>query len=125
MKYDVLRILAKTYHEMGQQNLVKPTLEQIPEIYFSKLELEANLLDGEDAMRAARMQANLSRDDLLEMLSRMSELYRNSGDTVKAEEYAALTKQVYALFVDRADDLGYNAHEQKWLKETIWRHLGE
>lgn len=125
VKYDVLRILAETYHEMGQQNLVKPTLEQIPEIYFSKLELAANLLDGEDAMRAARMQAYLSRDDLLEMLSRMSELYRKSGDTVKAEEYATLTKQVYALFVDKDDDLGYNAHEQKWLKETIWRRLGE
>lgn len=125
VKYDVLRILAETYHEMGQQNLVKPTLEQIPEIYFSKLELAAKLLDGEDAMRAARMQAGLSRDDLLEMLSRMSELYRNNGDTGKAEEYATLTKQVYKLFEDRTDYLGYNAHEQKWLKETIWQRLGE
>lgn len=54
VKYDVLRILAETYHEMGQQNLVKPTLEQIPEIYFTKLELAAKLLDGEDALIAAR-----------------------------------------------------------------------
>ncbi len=30
VKYDVLRILAETYHDMGQQNLVKPTLERIP-----------------------------------------------------------------------------------------------
>ena len=39
VKYDVLRILVSTYHDMGQQALVKPTLEQIPELYFSKLEL--------------------------------------------------------------------------------------
>lgn len=123
VKYDVLRILAETYHEMGQQNLVKPTLEQIPEIYFSKLELAAKLLEGEDAMQAAKMQAGLSRDDLLDMLSRLSELYRKQEENEKAAEYAALTKQVYALFEDKGDDLGFNAHEQTWLKETIWARI--
>lgn len=39
VKYDALRILAETYHETGQQALVEPTLEAIPEIYFTKLEL--------------------------------------------------------------------------------------
>jgi len=125
VKYDVLRILAETYHEMGQQALVKPTLEQIPEIYFSKLKLSAKLLTGEDAMNAAQMQAVQSRDDLLDMLSRTSELYQNSGDTVKAKKYALLTKQLYGLFADNDDFLGYNAHEQKWLEEEIWQRLGE
>ena len=125
VKYDVLRILAETYHEMGQQALVKPTLEQIPEIYFSKLELSAKLLTGVDAMNAAQMQAVQSRDDLLDMLSRTSELYQNSGDTVKAKKYALLTKQLYGLFADNDDFLGYNAHEQKWLDEEIWQRLGE
>ena len=83
VKYDVLRILAETYHEMGQQDLVKPTLEHIPEIYFSKLELAAKLLESEDAMQAAKTQAGLSRDDLLDMLSRLSQLYRQQGDAKK------------------------------------------
>lgn len=93
VKYDALRILAETYHESGQQALVKPTLEQIPEIYFIKLELCAKLLDSDEAIQAASTHAGLCRDDLLDMLSRMSQLYRQRGDTEKADEYATLTKQ--------------------------------
>lgn len=123
VKYDVLRILAETYHEMGQQNLVKPTLEQIPEIYFSKLELAAKLLDGKDAMEAATEQARLSRDDLLDMLSRMSQLYRDVGENDISEEFADLTKKVYAIFEGRIDDLGYHNREPIWLEKTIWPRL--
>ena len=123
VKYDVLRILAETYHEMGQQALVKPTLEQIPEIYFSKLELAAKLLEGEDAMTAARQQAGLSRDDLMDMLSRMSQLYRQQGDSARAKEFADLTRSVYALFEGRGDDLGYTGRVPVWLEESIWPRL--
>lgn len=124
VKYDALRILAETYHAMGQQALVKPTLEQIPEIYFSKVELAAKLLEGEEAMEAARMQAYLSRDDLLDMLSRMAQLCREAGDKARSEEYAELTRKVYDLFEGRDDDLGYDqGREREWLKETIWPRL--
>ena len=124
VKYDVLRILAETYHAMGEQALVKPTLEQIPEIYFSKVELAAKLLEGKDALEASMLQALLSRDDLLDMLSRAAELYHELGEEEKAEDYAALTKKVYALFEGRTDMLDYNrGREQDWLKETIWPRL--
>ena len=126
VKYDVLRILAETYHEMGQQALVKPTLEQIPEIYFSKLELAAKLLKGKEAMEAARMQAYLSRDDLLDMLSRTCQLCRDMGESDRAKEYAELTRKVYDLFEGRDDDLGYDqGREREWLKETVWPRLEE
>lgn len=125
VKYDVLRILAETYHDMGQQALVKPTLEQIPELYFSKLELAAKLLEGEDAMDAAMMQGCLSRDDLLDMLSRTSQLHRLNGDDEKAEEFADLTRKVYAIFEGRSDSFGYNqGRQQAWLSETLWPRLG-
>jgi len=124
VKYDVLRILAMTYHEMGQQALVKPTLEKIPEIYFSKLELAAKYLEGEEALNAAATQAMISRDDLLEMLSRMSQLYSELGDTEKAAEYADLTKNIYALFVDRTDHFNYHhGRQQEWLNESVWPRL--
>jgi len=125
VKYDVLRILATTYHEMGQQALTKQTLEQIPEIYFSKLELAAKLLNGQEALEAARMQAMLSRDDLLDMLSRMSELYRLEGNPELAEEYADLTRKFYHLFLGRSDCFGYDqGRQQEWLAESIWPRLG-
>ena len=124
VKYDVLRILAETYHSMGEQALVKPTLEQIPEIYFSKVELAAKLLEGTEALEAAIMQAVLSRDDLLDMLSRMAQLYYEKGEKEKAKEYADLTRDVYDLFDGRTDALPYNqGREQDWLKETIWPRL--
>jgi len=124
VKYDVLRILAETYHAMGQQALVKPTLEQIPEIYFSKLELAAELLEGEDALDAAMQQAGLSRDDLLNMLSLLSKLYREQGREDAAADYANLTRQVYALFEGRSDELSYDlGRRQIWLNEDIWPRL--
>lgn len=124
VKYDVLRILAETYHAMGEQALVKPTLEQIPEIYFSKVELAAKLLEGEEALKAAVLQAVLSRDDLLDMLSRTAQLYHEKGEDGKAADYADLTKKVYALFEGRTDALDDNwGREQDWLKETIWPRL--
>ena len=124
VKYDVLRILAETYHAMDQQALVKPTLDRIPELYFSKLELAAKLLNGEEAMDAATRHACLSRDDLLDMLSRISQLYRLEDKLDKAEEFADLTRKVYALFEGREDFLDYSyGREKEWLKETIWPRL--
>ena len=124
VKYDVLRILAETYHAMGQQALVKPTLERIPEIYFSKLELDAKLLEGEDALDAAMQQAGLSRDDLLDMLSRLSQLYREKGNMAAAGDYADLCRKVYALFEGRKDELRYDlGRRQVWMDEDIWPRL--
>ena len=123
VKYDVLRILAETYHEMGQQNMVQPTLEQIPEIYFTKLELAANLLDGNDAMEAAKKYAPICRDDLLDMLSRISQLYHLQGNDDMAAEFAELTRKLYDLFEGRTDSLGYTGREPIWLQESIWPRL--
>ena len=124
VKYDVLRILAQTYRAMGQQALVKPTLEQIPELYFTKLELAAEYLDGEEAIDAAMKHARICRDDLLAMLSRLSQLYRQTGKAKEAEEYAAFTRQVYAFFEGREDFLDYTGvRTQEWLEEDIWPRL--
>ena len=125
VKYDVLRILAETYHEIGEPALVKSTLELIPEIYFSKLELAANLLEGKDAMDAARLHASICRDDLIDMLSRMSQLCRQQGENRKAAEMSELTKAVYALFENRTDSLAFKGREPAWLNETIWPRLAE
>ena len=68
VKYDACRILAACYKENGQVDLIEPTLEMIPEIYFSKLELMASLLDGEESYEAAQKQKNISAEDLIDML---------------------------------------------------------
>lgn len=123
VKYDVLRILAETYHDMGYQALVKPTLEQIPEIYFTKLELAAVLLEGKDALRAAVSQAGMWACDMLDMLTRAAQVSRQLGEEDKAEDYGQLARAVYALFDGREDQLGYNDHARQWMAEEVWPRL--
>jgi len=124
VKYDAYRILARTYQEMGEMELCRQTLEMIPEIYFTKLEWMARLLDGEEALDAATRQAELDRDDLLEMLSRMAELCRAGGDVTRAEDYTQLTRQVYAVFEGRSDGFSYEKGMRKeWLQDEIWPRL--
>lgn len=124
VKYDACRILAEAYHDMGEKELCRQTLEMIPEIYFSKLELVANFLDGQDAMKAADLHACICRDDLLDMLSRLSQLHRAAGDEDKAADHERLTRQVYAIFEGRTDGLGYDqGREREWLEESIWPRL--
>ena len=98
--------------------------DRFTEIYFSKLELAAYYLDGEEAMEAAMTQAGLSRDDLLEMLARISQLHRLKSEHEKAEEFAALTREVYRLFDGRSDDLSYDVGRRRfWLEEDVWPRI--
>jgi len=78
------------------------------------------------AIEAAKSQARLSRDDLIDMLSRLAQLLREKGDTEEAERYARLTREVYAFFEGREDFLGYaGVRAQEWLAEEVWPRLGE
>lgn len=94
VKYDALRILAETYHETGQQALVEPTLEEIPEIYFTKLELMGQLLEGEKAYKAAKAQLNINLDSSVEMLEIMVEYLREKGKDDECKECERLAKEL-------------------------------
>ncbi len=85
VKYDALRILAETYKEQGEYELVRVTLEKIPEIYFTKLELQAELLEGEEMAEAARKQLGLSLDSALEMSQILAACYESAGNTTVVE----------------------------------------
>lgn len=90
VKYDALRILAETYHEQGEQELTRITLEKIPEIYFTVLELQAKLLSGKEKLRAANTQLGLSLDSVSEMAELLASHYESSKDTAKANEYHSI-----------------------------------
>ena len=116
VKYDACRILATCYKENGQHDLVKPTLELIPEIYFSKLELMASLLDGEDSYEAAQKQKNLSAEDLIDMLIITGKRLKENGEIEKANSQFKIAKKVIAAFED--DFL-----ETKWFSFTIFESV--
>ena len=118
VKYDACRILATCYKENGQNDLVAPTLELIPEIYFTKLELMASLLDGEDSYEAAQKQKNISAGDLIDMLIVAGKYLRDKGEKEKANSQFRIAKKVIDAF---ADDFV----EDKWFSSTVYEYTKE
>lgn len=120
VKYDACRILATCYKENGQYDLVKPTLEKIPEIYFTKLELMASLLDAgeEDAYEAAQKQKNISAEDLIDMLIVAGKHLMKQGEKEKALSQFRIAQKVMDAFED--DFL-----ETKWFRSTIYEYTSE
>ena len=115
VKYDACRILATCYKENARNDLVKPTLEKIPEIYFTKLELMASLLDGEDSYEAAQKQKNISAESLIDMLIITGKSLRECGE----EEKAALQFKIAQKIMDAfAEDFV----ETKWFESTIFEY---
>lgn len=118
VKYDACRILAMCYKKNGQNALIKPTLEAIPEIYFSKLELMAALLDGEDSYEAAQKQKNLSAEDLIDMLIVAGKHLKENGETEKAISQFKIALKVMDAF---AEDFV----EDKWFSATVYEYTTE
>lgn len=113
VKYDACRILAETYQKIGEYGLAKDTLQQIPELYFTKLELEATLLTGEDKFRAANIQKNLSADTLFHMLRCLADCYRQANEPERAQVQLQIAEKVIEAFREDfpADDIC----------QTIWQ----
>ena len=118
VKYDACRILATCYKENGQSDLVKSTLELIPEIYFTKLELMASLLEGEDSYEAAQKQKNISAEDLIDMLIVVGKRLKENGETEKAVSQFRIAQKVMDAFAEEF-------LETKWFKSTIYEYTDE
>ena len=115
VKYDAARILASCYKENRQDDLVKPTLELIPEIYFSKLELMASLLDGEERYEAAQKQKNISAEDLIDMLMIAGKYLTEIGETEKGMSQFRIAQKVIDAFKE-------DFVEEKWFHTTVYEY---
>ncbi|MBR2334170.1 MAG: helix-turn-helix transcriptional regulator [Clostridia bacterium] len=100
VKYDALRILATCYHENGQQNLVESTLDNIPEIYFSKNELMAKLTAGESSFENARIEKINSANDLVEMLVIIGNYLVAQGEIEIGNNQLHVAKKIVNAFCD-------------------------
>ena len=118
VKYDACRILATCYKENGQKDLVKPTLELIPEIYFTKLALMASLLDGEDSYESAQKQKNLFAEDLIDMLIVAGKRLKENDEIEKANSQFRIALKIMDAFED-------DFIETKWFKATVYEYTKE
>ena len=112
VKYDACRILAECYKKTGQQDLVEPTLEMIPEIYFTKLQLVALLAEGENSYKAAQLQKSISADHLIDMLLIAGKYLKEKGEHEKAVSQFKVAKGIIDAFAE--DFL-----ESEWFHTTI------
>ncbi len=84
IKYDALRFLAYAYHDKGDNESAVAALEQVPEIYFTKLSEMAFITEGQAKYDAAEKQKWISFETLIQMLWKLAEFYRDIGETEKA-----------------------------------------
>ena len=95
VKYDVLRILAGAYKTSGDYSRAKDTIERIPELYFSKLGVAAELLEGEDRFEAAMGHRCVAFGDLLDMYSILADHYAALGEKDKAKIQLEIALNIY------------------------------
>lgn len=119
VKYDALRILADTYHRTGQQALVASTLEQIPEIYFTKLQQMAFLLEGDESLEAAKKQMGLSLDETVDMLLIMRDRLRKKGQEKQAARYERIARQILEVFRREEGEDFETGNFYRWDKEIL------
>lgn len=110
IRYDALRLLAQTYHKLGQQAMAAHSLAQIPELYFLKTEIAALLLCGEEQREAIGKTEKTCFGILMEMLL-LSKETATAGNTARDyDEIEELLIKAYgALF---GEDAASRMHEK-------------
>ena len=94
IKFDALRFLAYAHNSKGETEKAISDLEQIPEIYFTKLSEMAFVLNGKPKYEAAEKQKWISFEILLQMMWKIAEYYRDEGECALAAEQ---TKRILRL----------------------------
>lgn len=84
VKFDALRFLAYAYKAKGEIKSAEAAIEQIPEIYFTKLTEKAFLLSGKAKFEAAEKQKWISLENMIQMMWKMAECYEDDGNIEKA-----------------------------------------
>lgn len=118
VRFDAYRIMAEAYIARGEYQPAKDAIEHIPEIYFTKLEVAAQLLKGEEKYEAAQRQKGLSAYSLIDMLLITGKYLKEQGETEKALSQFRIAKKVIEAFQE-------DFIETKWFKRTVYSGSSE
>jgi len=100
VRIDAYRIMAEAYKEKGEYQLAKDAIEHIPELYFTKLEVAARLLEGEEMYEAAQKHKNISARDLIDMLIIIGKYLKEHGEIEKGNTQFEIAQKVIDAFSD-------------------------
>ena len=116
VRLDAIRILGETYFRVGENTLGKETVEQIPEIYFTKPALKARLFDDDERFPEAWKEQFICLERLAEMTGILGELYENRGDRASAAAEYGFAAAVLRAAGEIAAPPWYRAG---WRQETL------
>ena len=100
VRLDAWRIMAQAYESLGEYAMMKDALGHIPEIYFTRLELDAEMLRGDERLEPAHKQKRLSADWTIDMLLLLADLYEEKGERDMALSQLRCAKAVIEAFRD-------------------------
>lgn len=113
IKYDALRFLAYAYKAKGDIKSAEAAVNQIPEIYFTKLTEMAYLLEGDAKHDAAEKQKWISFENLIQMMEKLAEYYESEG-----MRYEAAKEREKALqFIALAENSAYDGYVEFFVKK--------
>lgn len=92
MKIDVLRILAETYHDMGEQAMAEYYLEKIPGLHFLYYEIAAKVKSGKERME------NIENTEHLCIGMLAGALAMRRREETDGEKRAAIDRRAEELF---------------------------
>ena len=112
VRLDAWRILAEAYQSLGDYAQMKDALGHIPEIYFTRLQLDAEMLRGEERFEPAHKHKRLSADSTVDMLLILADCYEARGEPQRAAAQLEVAAGVIEAF--RADC------DAEYFTGTVW-----
>ena len=117
LKIDALRILAETYHAMGEQSMAEYYLAKIPALNFLFYEIAAAIKTGQERLENVQKEEDLCIDKLICMLAFRKEEARDDETKAQidrqAQEMLAFFKS-YPIYRTMAELM-----EQGWQDGTL------
>lgn len=101
--YDALRFQAEAYARCGEPDFARSTLERIPEIYFTKLSVAAQILTGEEKRAAASQQKWICLEIMVDMMRELAIYYNSQGQPDKAAAERRKAMELIDLFSQGPD----------------------
>ena len=119
IRYDALRFLAYAYNAKGDTEAAVAALNQIPEIYFTKLSETAFVLTGRPMYEAAEKQKWISFETLLQMIWKTAEYFENAGEHPKAVKETERALALIELFKDEEKINNFSNYAEFFTKALL------
>lgn len=113
IRCDTYRFLAHAYKTKGDPDAARAAVERIPEIYFSKLSVLAEIAEGAEKYETAEREKYCQLANVLDMMLLLVEYSRSTGDTEAANAEAEKARMLIGLFD------GKREHARKYYSEKF------